>query len=163
MDRTETELLLDTINLTMDDVYKIVGHAISKRYMEFPKLQSLETIDDMTQDVLIYCLSTMKSTGDIRLDHYIKKYNDRNHVISLLNMAAMQLPIYRLRRPDTKVNTVSLQQPIKTTNLEIAIEETIEDPLALLKLEKRLKKSILSKKVREIFIFFSLFINFEHN
>ena len=90
--KTDTETLLRTYNMTMQDVYKIIGKGVSTSYLKTSSLRSYTTIDDMTQDVLLYYLSTMKSTGEIRLNYYIKACKSREHFARLLFQAGMQKP-----------------------------------------------------------------------
>ena len=54
-----TEELLKTIDLTLDEIYKIIKEGVTRRYSSFGQLRSLTTPDDMAQEVLLYYLSTM--------------------------------------------------------------------------------------------------------
>ena len=88
MDRTETETLLEGINLTMNEIYTTIKNSIAWRYKTVSQLWGYTTVDDMAQEVLLYYLSVMRSTGEIRLNHYIKKYNDRQHIINMLKQTS---------------------------------------------------------------------------
>lgn len=90
MNETKTEELLNSINLTMEEVYKLIKSGINERYKTIGPLQMYTTVDDLAQDVLVYYLSTMKSTGDIRLNYYIKKYHNRQHIVNMLIQTGRQ-------------------------------------------------------------------------
>lgn len=128
MNRTETEDLLQQIGLTMDEVCAIIKKCVAWRYKTVSQLWGLTTIDDMAQEVLVYYLSTMKSTGDVRLDYYIKKYNDKQHIINLLKQTSSQLPMYTLRSTEAKHRAVSLQTELSTKDGHTyLLEEILED------------------------------------
>ena len=54
----------------------------------------------------------MKSTGDIRLNHYIKKYNDRAHIINLIKQTSYQFPLHLLKNTVGLYRVVSIDTPI---------------------------------------------------
>ena len=73
---TETEELLKGIDMSIEDIYDIMRKGVANRYRMVSQLWGYETVDDMVNSLWLYYLSPMKSTGEIRLHYYIKKYND---------------------------------------------------------------------------------------
>ena len=140
-----TEELLKTIDLTLDDVYNIIKEGVKSRYKSFKDLRSLTTPDDMTQEVLLYYLSTMKSTGDIRLNHYIKKYQDRQHIINLIKQTSYQLPIYLLRSKEAINKSVSLSLPLRQFE-----GNTLEDMIADNQAEQAIYSNITDKELTDL-------------
>ena len=125
---TETGKLLATIDLTLEDIYALIRKCVAHRYKHFSRLQSYTSVDDMTQDVFLYYLSPMKSTNEIRLNHYIKEYKDKQHIINLIKQTSYQLPLYTLRRKDAKEIPISLQSVIYEANFFVdTLEDVIED------------------------------------
>lgn len=106
--KTETETLLESINLSIDDVYAIIKKGVSARNKSIEQLHNYTSIEDMTQDVLAYYLSVMQSTNDIRLNYYIRKYHDREHIINLIKQSSYQYPLELLRKQDFKSNATAL-------------------------------------------------------
>lgn len=150
MDRTETETLLEGINLTMNEIYTTIKNSIAWRYKTVSQLWGYTTVDDMAQEVLLYYLSVMRSTGEIRLNHYIKKYNDRQHIINMLKQTSYQLPIYTLRSTGMKHKPLSLQVEIKLENdYTTTLEECIEDPKAHTEITKDLLREDFLKVLIE--------------
>lgn len=117
-----TEELLKTVDLTLDDIIRIVKEGVNGRYRSFKLLRELTTKEDLEQDVLLYYLSPMKSTGDIRLNHYIKQYPDRQHIINIIKQTSYQIPIIFLNSsPVVNRPILSIDQKLKDT------DATLED------------------------------------
>lgn len=114
----DTEELLKAIDLTLDDVMKIIEEGVKKRYGAFKSLREITTADDLKQDVFLYYFSKMKSTGDVRINYYIKKYNDREHIINLIKQTAYQFPILQAQSVKAKnfFATLSLDEKIGDIN-----------------------------------------------
>ena len=104
--KTETETLLESINLSIDDIYAIIKKGVASRNKSLQSLHKYTTIDDMTQEVLAYYLSIMKSTNEIRLNYYIRKYRDREHIMNLIKQSSYQYPLEVIRRRDFKENAI---------------------------------------------------------
>lgn len=144
-----TEELLKTIDLTLDDIYKIIKEGVTRRYSTFGQLRGLTTPDDMVQEVLLYYLSTMKSTGDIRLNHYIKKYQDRQHIVNLIKQTSYQLPLYTLRSKEAVNQPLSLQMPYSSEStgyITMTLEDTIMDEEA----ENAIYDNVTNKELTEL-------------
>lgn len=144
-----TEELLKTIDLTLEEIYKIIKEGVTRRYSTFGQLRGLTTPDDMAQEVLLYYLSTMKSTGDIRLNHYIKKYQDRQHIVNLIKQTSYQLPLYTLRSKEAVNQPLSLQIPYSSEStgyITMTLEDTIMDEAA----ENVIYDNVTSKELTEL-------------
>lgn len=144
-----TEELLKTIDLTPDEIYKIIKEGVTRRYSTFGQLRGLTTPDDMVQEVLLYYLSTMKSTGDIRLNHYIKKYQDRQHIVNLIKQTSYQLPLYTLRSKEAVNQPLSLQMPYSSEStgyITMTLEDTIMDEEA----ENAIYDNVTNKELTEL-------------
>jgi hypothetical protein len=144
-----TEELLKTIDLTLDEIYKIIKEGVTHRYSTFGQLRGLTTPDDMVQEVLLYYLSTMKSTGDIRLNHYIKKYQDRQHIVNLIKQTSYQLPLYTLRSKEAVNQPLSLQMPYSSEStgyVTMTLEDTIMDEEA----ENAIYDNVTNKELTEL-------------
>lgn len=144
-----TEELLKTIDLTLDEIYKIIKEGVTRRYSTFGQLRGLTTPDDMVQEVLLYYLSTMKSTGDIRLNHYIKKYQDRQHIVNLIKQTSYQLPLYTLRSKEAVNQPLSLQMPYSSEStgyITMTLEDTIMDEEA----ENAIYDNVTNKELTEL-------------
>lgn len=127
MNKTETEKLLETINLSMDDIYNIAKLGVAQRYKNITKLWNYNTVDDTVQDVITYYLSTMESTGDIRLNYYIKKYQNREHIVNLIKQTSYQLPLRYLKRKELTHLPLSLDITVEETSNKTLLD-TIIDP-----------------------------------
>lgn len=149
MNKTETEELLETINLSMDDIYNIAKLGVAQRYKNIARLWNYNTVEDTVQDVITYYLSTMESTGQIRLNYYIKKYHNREHVVNLIKQTSYQLPIRYLKRKELTHMSVSLDIVVDNEH-NTTLLDTIEDP----KSENRFididTKSFLENVLREL-------------
>lgn len=147
-----TEELLKTIDLTLGDVYAIIKEGVINRYRSYGLLRALTTPEDMTQEVLVYYLSTMKSTGDIRLNYYIKKYQDKQHIINLLKQTSYQLPIYTLRSKEALNSPVSLNTfygILSDTTYTATLEDMIPDNNAESAIYSNVTDKELNKLLRE--------------
>lgn len=140
MNKTETEILLESIDTTLDEVTTIVKNCVAWKYKTMPQLWGYETVEDMSQKVLVYLLSTMKSTGDIRLNHYIKKYNDKKHILNLIRQSALQLPLYTLRSAELKHKPLSFQIELPNNGYDSAdtLLDILIDEKASTEIENRL-------------------------
>ena len=145
-----TEELLKTIDLTLDEIYKIIKEGVTRRYSSFGQLRSLTTPDDMAQEVLLYYLSTMKSTGDIRLNHYIKKYQDRQHIINLIKQTSYQLPLYTLRSKEAVNQPLSLQMYYKSPEFSNSDGLTLEEIIPSENAESDIYNNVTNKELLEL-------------
>lgn len=143
-----TEELLKTVDLTLDDVRKVIKEGVNGRYKAFRQLREITTREDLEQDILLYYLSIMESTGDIRLNHYIKKYQDKAHVINLIKQTAYQMPIYQLRSPRLKLKTISLSTVVKDMGSDhlVTLEDCIPDNMA----EKTIYENISNQELNDL-------------
>ena len=145
-----TEELLKTIDLTLEDVYRIIMEGVKSRYKSFGALREITTPDDMTQEVLVYYLSIMKSTGDIRLNYYIKKFQDRQHIVNLIKQTAYQLPLYTLKSKYAVNKPLSLQIPycfdFNNTETMTTLEDIIPDAYA----EQDIYTNVTDKELNEL-------------
>lgn len=143
MSKTETEVLLERINLSIPEVYDIIKRGVTSRYNSMRQLKTCTTVDDLTQNVLLFYLDKMETANDIRLNHYIKKYNDREHIINLIKQTSYQLPIYYARTQEV-INiskTCSLDYEYCIDNHYVAFGEFVED----VKASKQITNNVMHK------------------
>ena len=138
--KTETEQLLNDIDMSIEDIYDIIKKGVANRFKIMKQLWGYDTVDDLSQNLILYYLSPMKTTGEIRLNYYIKKYNDKKHIENQIRLAAYQSPICRARRQEIKNRPVSFDQEYSLTNNNsvLSFEETIEDEHTTVKFEDNL-------------------------
>lgn len=138
--KTETEQLLNNIGMSIEEMQDIIKKGVANRFKHMSQLWGYDTVDDLSQNLILYYLSPMKTTGEIRLNYYIKKYNDKKHIENQIRLAAYQSPICRARRQEIKNRPVSFDQEYSLTNNNgaLSFEETIEDEHMTMKFEDNL-------------------------
>jgi hypothetical protein len=105
---------------TVKDMYDLVKKEITKRYLTYPGLKLDYSIDDLTNEVMVNYYSKMKSTGEIRLHYYVKKYNgDIAHLKNLIKLSAVQQLNMALRNKHVKNRGYSLN------NILTSVEDNI--------------------------------------
>lgn len=145
-----TEELLKTIDLTLDDVMKIIEEGVRGRYRAFGHLREITTADDLKQEVFLYYLSKMKSTGDIRLNYYIKKYGNREHIINLIKQTSYQIPLWVLKSRVAKENEVTMSLYINVGKYDALEKKTLIDTLPDNRSELDIYENITSKELYEL-------------
>lgn len=136
---TETEKLLNNIGMSINDIYDIAKKGIANRFKMVPQLWGYDTVDDLTQNLVTYYLSPMKSTGEIRLNYYIKKYNDKSHIENQIRLSAYQTPFVAARKKEIKNRPISYDQDFGAINDNVvSIRETIADEYIKVKFEENL-------------------------
>lgn len=153
--KTETEVLLERINLTMEEVYDIVRKGVASRYNSIKMLRSCTTVDDLTQKVLLYYMDEMP-IGDIRLNHYIKKYNNKEHIVNLIRQTSYQLPVNYANSQEALniCKTYSLDYSYYLNDSYVEFGEMVEDVKASREIFDNLMledfKSVLRKELNRI-------------
>ena len=129
MNKTETEVLLERVNLSIEEVYEIIRKGVASRYKTMKQLRACTTVDDLVQDVLEFYLEEMASVGEPRLKHYIEKYNDKEHIINLIKQTSYQLPVYYARTKEVSYScdTLSFDFVYTLNDKEVAFSEMIAD------------------------------------
>ena len=137
---TETEELLKGIDMSIEDIYDIMRKGVANRYRMVSQLWGYETVDDMVNSLWLYYLSPMKSTGEIRLHYYIKKYNDKKHIENQIRLSAYQAPLVTARRNEVKNKPISYEQDINNDSdgSKITLVETLEDNYIKVQFENNL-------------------------
>ena len=139
---TETEKLLKGINMSIDDVYDIIKKGVANRFKMMPQLWGYDTVEDLAQNLMVYYLSPMKSTGEIRLNYYIKKYNNKSHIENQIRLSAYQTPLCQARRKEIKNRPISYEVAFNQSNNNddnaISLKETIADEYVKVKFEENL-------------------------
>ena len=129
MNKTETEVLLERVNLTVEEVYDIIRKGVTSRYKTMKQLRASTTIDDLVQDVFAFYLDEMASVGEPRLKHYIEKYNNREHIINLIKHTSYQLPVYYARTKEVSYccDTLSFDFVYSLNDRMVSFSEMVAD------------------------------------
>lgn len=153
--KTETEVLMERINLTMEEVYDVVRKGVASRYNSIKMLRACTTVDDLTQKVILYYLDEMP-IGDRRLDHYIKKYNNKQHIINLIRQTSYQLPVSYAKSQEAinQCKMLSLDYGYYLNDSYLEFGEIVEDVKATREIFDNLMledfKSILRKELNRV-------------
>lgn len=146
---TETEQLLNNIGMSIEDVNDIVKKGVANRFRTMSQLWGYDTVDDLAQITLLYYLSPMKNTGETRLNYYIKKYNDKNHIENQIRFSAYQMPLSQARRKEIKNKPISYDQDVGNDNYLLSIKDSYYDEHATLKIEDNLMLDDLFTELTE--------------
>jgi len=150
--KTETEQLLNNIGMTMEGVYDIVKKGVANRFRQVSQLWGYDTVDDLVQSLMLYYLSPMKSTKEIRLNYYIKKYNDKKHLENQIRLVAYQWPICQARRKEIKNKPISFDRDfnVDSDDNSLAVIETIPDESSIAQVEDKLMIEDLINRLTEL-------------
>jgi len=86
-------------NLTINEVKDTLMKGAIRNFNTRKDLRfQYEDAEDLAHNVLCYYLQPMKSTGEIRILHYLKHCNyNRQHIINVLNLTITQEAVGKLR------------------------------------------------------------------
>lgn len=149
---TETEQLLNNIGMSITEVCDIIKKGVGSRFKSMTQLWGYDTVDDLSQTVLLYFLSPMKSTGEIRLNYYIKKYDDKKHIENLIRTSAYQAPICQARRKEVRNKPISYDVEFNQEgdDCPLSLEKTFADDYVAIKFEDNLNFEDLIDNLTEI-------------
>jgi len=149
---TETEQLLNSIGMSIMEVQDIIKKGVANRFKSMVQLWGYDTVEDLSQNLMLYYLSPMKSTGEIRINYYIKKFGDKAHIENMIRLSAYQAPICQARRKEIKNRPISIDQAfsVDEDNAQMTSEENIIDESAMIQLEDNLNFEDLINNLTEI-------------
>lgn len=115
---------------TIDDLMDTFSTYLQYQWIKYPDLGDFIEYDDLYQECLLSFLDIMKSTGEVRLDHYNKYYfyDDQYHwteVQGLVKRCAYQAAHNYFRYNSVKHRPISLNRPAHSDNDKVEYQDLV--------------------------------------
>lgn len=94
------------------DLIETLKEGLWYQYLKYPVIQGYLEFDDLLQDCLLDWYNVMKSTGEVRIEHY-RKTIDWKHMKNMVKLYTYQVVPNYLRTNAVKYHPLSLNKEIK--------------------------------------------------
>lgn len=118
---------------TVDDMLDTLKTCLHYQWIKYPDLGEFIEYEDLFQECVLSFLEVMKSTGEVRLDHYNKKYyyDGQYHwksVRGVVRMCAYQVAQSYFRYNSFKYRPSSLNVPAYCDNEKVEYQDLVISP-----------------------------------